>query len=276
MPEGDTVWLAGRRLHDALAGRALTRTDFRVPQLATVDLAGQVVSEVLSRGKHLLTRIGRDLTLHTHFMMDGSWHLYRPGDAWRGGPDFEVRIVLETVEWQAVGYRLPVIELLPRSEEHRAVQHLGPDLLGPDWDLDEALRRLRGRPDREIGDALLDQRNLAGIGNLYKVEVLFVQGLSPFTPVGAVPDLARLIERARLLLEANKDSPWQITTGDGRRGREHWVYGRHGRPCRRCGTRIEQAMQGQPPYDRMTWWCPHCQPVPGTTPTPSSARPHPR
>ncbi|MDQ1586334.1 MAG: endonuclease [Actinomycetota bacterium] len=276
MPEGDTVWLAGRRLHDALAGRALTRTDFRVPQLATVDLAGQVVSGVLSRGKHLLTRIGRDLTLHTHFMMDGAWHLYRPGDSWRGGPDFEVRVVLETDEWHAVGYRLPVIELLPRGEEHRAVQHLGPDLLGPDWDLDEALRRLRSRPDREIGDALLDQRNLAGIGNLYKVEVLFLQGVSPFTPVGAVRDLARLVERARLLLEANKDSAWQITSGDGRRGHEHWVYGRHGRPCRRCGTRIDQAMQGEPPYDRMTWWCRHCQPVPAMTPAPSSARPHPR
>ena len=194
MPEGDTVWLAARRMHDALAGRALTRTDFRVPQLATVDLAGQTVQEVVSRGKHLLTRIGADLTLHTHFKMDGSWHLYRPGERWRGGPGHQVRVLLENSEWQAVGFRLPVVELLKRSEEGDAVGHLGPDLLGPDWDPEEAVRRLLAAPDRPIGEALLDQRNLAGIGNLYKAEVLFLQGVSPWTPVGRVGDLPRLVE----------------------------------------------------------------------------------
>src|SRR5512134_2718404 len=142
MPEGDTVWLAGRRLHEALAGRVLTRSDFRVPHLATTDLAGRRVTEVVSRGKHLLTRVGDDLTLHTHFRMDGSWHLYRPGDRWRGGPQWQVRVVLENPQWQAVGYRLPVVELLARDSEADAVGHLGPDILGPDWDLDEAVRRL--------------------------------------------------------------------------------------------------------------------------------------
>ena len=142
MPEGDTVWLAARRMHDALAGHALTRTDFRVPQLATVDLSGRVVSEVVSRGKHMLTRIGADLTLHTHFRMEGSWHLYRSGERWRGGPSYEVRVVLTTARWNAVGYRLPVLELLPRGDESKAVGHLGPDLLGesfvdiPNRDLD--------------------------------------------------------------------------------------------------------------------------------------------
>ena len=262
MPEGDTVWLAARRMHDALAGRALTRTDFRVPQLATVDLTGQTVSEVVSRGKHLLTRIGTDLTLHTHFKMDGSWHLYRLGERWRGGASHQVRVLLENDEWQAVGFRLPVVELLPRSGEAGAVGHLGPDLLSPDWDLDEAVRRLRTRSERPVGEALLDQRNLAGIGNLYKMEVLFLQGVSPWTPVDAVGNLPRLVSRAQLLLERNRDEPWQVTTGDGRRGQQHWVYGRGGRPCRRCGTTILVDEQGDPAYERVTFWCPRCQPAP--------------
>src|SRR3954447_24833814 len=131
MPEGDTVWLAARRMHDALAGQALVRTDFRVPDLATVDLSGRDVLEVVSRGKHLLTRIDGGLTLHTHFRMDGTWHLYPSGARWTGGPAWQVRLVLETEQWQAVGYRLPVVELLPTADEHRVVGHLGPDLLGP-------------------------------------------------------------------------------------------------------------------------------------------------
>jgi endonuclease-8 len=262
MPEGDTVWLAARRMHDALAGRTLTKTDFRVPQLATVDLTGQTVQEVVSRGKHLLTRIGADLTLHTHFKMDGSWHLYRHGERWKGGPGHQVRVLLETNEWQAVGFRLPVVELLRRGDEAEAVGHLGPDLLGPDWDLDEAVRRLRARPERPIGEALLDQRNLAGIGNVYKMEVLFLQGVSPWTPVGTVGDLPRLVGRAQLLLEHNRHEPAQVTTGDTRRGRQHWVYGRGGQPCRRCGTTILVEGQGDPAYERVTFWCPNCQPEP--------------
>jgi endonuclease-8 len=192
VPEGDTVWLAGRRLHDALAGRQLTSTDFRVPLLATVDLSGRRVLEVVSRGKHLLSRVEPDLTLHTHFKMDGAWHLYRPGNRWRGGPAWQVRVVLTTAEWQAVGYRLAVVELLPTADEERVVGHLGPDLLRQDWtemDVAEAVRRLASEPDREIGTALLDQRNLAGIGNLYKTELLFLQAENPWTPVTQVSDL---------------------------------------------------------------------------------------
>ncbi|MGH3657575.1 MAG: DNA-formamidopyrimidine glycosylase family protein, partial [Micromonosporaceae bacterium] len=189
MPEGDTVWLAGRRLHDALAGRALTRSDFRVPRLATTDLSGRTVSEVVSRGKHLLTRLDDDLTLHTPVRMDGTWRLYRHGERWRGGPGWQVRVVLENDRWQAVGYRLPVVDLLPRAREGDAVGHLGPDLLGPDWDAEEAVRRLEGHPERELGQALLDQRNLAGIGNLHKSEVCFLAGLTPWTPLGGVRDL---------------------------------------------------------------------------------------
>ncbi len=265
MPEGDTVWLAGSRLHQALAGHRLTRSDFRVPALATVDLAGREVVEVVSRGKHLLFRVGDDLTLHTHFRMDGSWHLYRHGERWKGGPAWQVRLLLETESWQAVGYRLPVVELLRRDEEGNAVGHLGPDLLGPDWDRDEALRRLRDRPEREIGQSLLDQRNLAGIGNLYKVETLFLAGLSPWRPVGEVPDLGAVVDRAQRLLLTNRDHPWQVTTGVNRRGQKHWVYERAGQPCRRCRTAIQTAAQGAAPYDRVTYWCPTCQPGPAPT-----------
>ena len=259
MPEGDTVWLAGRRLHDALAGQRLIRSDFRVPQHASADLAGRLVREVVSRGKHLLTRIDDDLTLHTHFRMDGTWHLYRPGDRWRGGPDWQVRVVLATDQWRAVGYRLPVVELLARGDEDRAVGHLGPDILGPDWDRDEALRRLSVAPDREIGVALIDQRNLAGIGNLYKAESLFLARLFPWRPVHDVPDLAAVVEQARRLLTINRGHPSQVTTGVSRRGREHWVFERAGKPCRRCHTTVTVAKQGMAPFDRLTYWCPTCQ-----------------
>lgn len=271
MPEGDTVWLAGRRMHDALAGRVLTTSEFRVPQLATTDLTGRAVLEVASRGKHLLTRIDGGLTLHTHFRMDGTWHLYRPGDRRRGGPDWQVRVVLANAEWQAVGYRLPVVELLPTAEEGSAVGHLGPDLLGPDWDAEEAVRRLRAQPAREIGMALLDQRNLAGLGNLYRAEALFLRGLTPWVRVADVPDLPALVETGRRLMRANRDHWQQTTTGSTRKGEDHWVFERSGRPCRRCGTRIASAEQGDPPYARLTYWCPRCQL--GPAPAPLRGRP---
>lgn len=262
MPEGDTVWLAAKRLHATLAGHVLTSSDLRVPSLATVDLAGREVHEVVSRGKHLLARIAGELTLHSHLRMDGSWHLYRPGAARRGGPEWQVRAVLANADWEAVGYRLPVLELLPTGEESRIVGHLGPDLLGADWDADEATRRLLGTPQRETAPALLDQRNLAGIGNLYAAEVCFLAGISPWSPISAVEDLPGLLRRAQTLLERNREVPEQSTTGDLRKGQQHWVYGRRGRPCRRCGTAIEAAEQGAAPYARLTFWCPRCQPGP--------------
>ena len=266
MPEGDTVWLTARRLDAALAGQVLRRSDFRVPDLATVDLAGRTVTGVASRGKHLLTRFDDGRTLHTHLRMEGDWHLYRPGERWRGGPEHWVRVVLATDSAVAVGYRLGVVELLPPGGEDAALGYLGPDLLGPDWDLDEAVRRLLLRPDREIAPALLDQRNLAGIGNLYKSEALFLRGVSPFAPVGSVADLPALVTLARRLMLANRDHPEQSTTGDLRPGRSHWVFERAGRPCRRCGAPIrsvEQAEPDRPTEGRLVYWCPHCQPLGG-------------
>src|SRR6516162_5052037 len=178
MPEGDVVWYTARRLHEALAGKVLTRSDFRVPRLATADLTGDVVTETVARGKHLLTRTKSGLTVHTHLKMDGSWRI-RPA-AERLRDSHRIRLLLANEDWQAIGYQLGVVELIRTSEESRVTGHLGPDLLGPDWDCAEAVRRLSAQPDRPIGEALLDQRNLAGIGNVYKAEVLFLRGLSPW------------------------------------------------------------------------------------------------
>jgi endonuclease-8 len=261
VPEGDTVWRTARTLDQALTGAALLASDFRVSGLATVDLAGQVVEQTLARGKHLLTRIGADHTLHSHLKMEGSWHLYKPDSRWRR-PTHEARVVLRTEEWTAVGFALGVVELVRRADEHQVVGHLGPDLLGPDWDEDEALRRLRADPARAVGDAILDQRNLAGIGNMYKAELCFLAGVSPWLPVGEVPDLPRLVRRAKQVLEANKERAAQTTTGDLRRGRQLWVYGRDKQPCRRCGTPIRVQLQGAAARERATYWCPVCQPMP--------------
>ena len=236
------------------------RAELRVPAHATADLVGRRVLATVPRGKHLLTRLEGGLTLHTHLRMDGMWHLYRPGTPWRGGPTHQIRAVLATGAWEAVGYRLPVVELIETHHEDDVVGHLGPDLLDPAFDRDEALRRLAADADREIGAALLDQRCLAGIGNIYKDESLFVARVSPWTPVGGVPDLGHVVDTARRLLERNKGHASQRTTDDPRRGHEHWVHGRAGRPCRRCGTQVRSAMQGEPPRDRITCWCPACQP----------------
>jgi len=216
MPEGDIVWYTARRLHEALGGKVLTRSDFRVPRLATADLAGDVVTETVARGKHLLTRTNSGLTVHTHLKMDGSWRI-RPA-AERPRDSHRIRLLLANEDWQAIGYQLGVVELIRTSEESRVTGHLGPDLLGPDWDRAEAVRRLSAQPDRPIAEALLDQRNLAGIGNIYATEMLFLRGVNPQRPVGEVTDLDALVELGRRLLEANKARVGHVTTGVWRRG----------------------------------------------------------
>ena len=261
MPEGDTVWRSCQRLHAVLAGQELTRTEFRVPTLATTDLAGVGVREVVSRGKHQLFRFANDYTLHTHFRMEGTWRTFTRGRRWSGGQPFQIRVWLQTAGHDAVGYRLPVVELLPTADEDSVVGHLGPDLLGPDWDAAEALDRIGREPDRTIGEALLDQRNLAGIGTFYRAEVLFLQGLHPRTPVAEVPDVPRLVHRARQLLLANRTRAEQSTTGDLRTGRRAYVFERPGQPCRRCGTAIRTEEFGPPGQERRSYWCPRCQPA---------------
>ncbi|MFD0204085.1 MULTISPECIES: DNA-formamidopyrimidine glycosylase family protein [Saccharothrix] len=262
MPEGDTVFLAGHRLNEALAGRRLVRGEIRHPKWATADLSGRDVLAVRSVGKHLFTRFSGDLSLHSHFRMDGAWHLYRPGERWKR-PGHQVRALLEVPDRVAVGFALHDLELLPTDQESRLVGHLGPDLLG-DWDdsrAAEAVARLVADPGRELGLALLDQRVMAGVGNLYKAEVCFLLGVSPWSPVSAV-DPAEAVRLARKLLLANAWRPEQNTTGLMGRGRQHWVFERGGKPCLRCGTRVRVGGQGAGVLERPAYWCPRCQPGP--------------
>jgi endonuclease-8 len=253
-------------LHSALAGVVIRRSDFRIPPLATVNLAGWRTESSTSRGKHLLLRLtppseGRPMTLHSHLRMEGMWRIYSPGEVWRGRPSHQIRVVLRTLTTVAVGYHLHDVALIPTDDEGSVVGHLGPDLLGPPdepggWDRVEAVRRLGAHPDQSVAEALLDQRNLAGVGNLYKSEVLFLRGLHPWTPVSKVEDLEGLVVLAQKLLDANRGRWVQATTGSVRRGEEVYVYQRSGAPCRRCGTLIQRAAQD----DRVTFWCPKCQP----------------
>lgn len=265
MPEGDTVYRAARLLDRTLSGHRLSATDFRVPQHATADLTGATVIETVSRGKHLLTRIaGPDAerwTLHTHLKMEGSWRVYEPGRPWRR-PAHQARVVLRTETAVAVGFSLGIVELIPTDGEDDVVGHLGPDLLGPDWDEDEALRRLTEDPARPIVEALLDQTRLAGLGNMYAAELCFVAGVHPATPVGEVAGLTRLVRRARQMLDLNKERAVQSTTGDLRERERMWVYRRDKSPCRRCGTPIVVEQRGPTGRERASYWCPSCQPAP--------------
>jgi endonuclease-8 len=269
VPEGDTVYRTAALLHRSLSGQVLTTSDFRVPQHATADLSGGTVVETVSRGKHLLTRIERGSgagterwTLHTHLKMEGSWKVVRPGQRWPRSAT-QARVVLETARTTAIGFSLGIVELIERSAEDDVVGHLGPDLLGPDWDEDVALANLAREPGRRLRDALLDQRNLAGIGTMYAAELCFTSGVDPATPVGAVPDLRRLLRRARQMLLLNKERAVQSTTGDLRERERMWVFRRDRSPCRRCGTPVAVTQLGPAGRERASYWCPSCQPLLG-------------
>jgi endonuclease VIII len=252
VPEGDTVYLAAQRLDSALSGQTVTSSDFRIPKYATVDLAGKVIQGVRPRGKHLFFDMG-DVSLHTHFKMQGSWHLYRRGQRWRR-PAHQARVILKTERWTAVGFDLPVIELV--READAVVAHLGSDLLDENFDPADAERRILLQPDRPLGEALLDQTVVAGLGNVYRSEVCFLAGLDPRMPVRNVRDVGSVLQLARRMIMGNRATGSQITTGDKRPGRQHWVYKRNGFGCRRCGTPISMARDAN---DRVTYWCPSCQ-----------------
>ncbi|MFL6145246.1 MAG: Fpg/Nei family DNA glycosylase [Labedaea sp.] len=263
MPEGDTVFQTAKRLGTALAGTPLVRGEIRHPRLSTVDLAGRQVLGTRSVGKHLFVRFDRDLSLHNHLGMDGSWRFVGPGA--RLG--HQARVVLAVPSTVAVGVNLHQLALVPTPEEHRLVAHLGPDLLDPDWSAaleQEAADRLGRDPGREIGQALLDQRLVAGVGNVYKSEVCFLLGVSPWTPVSDV-DLRRAVTLSHDLLLRNVSSFDRNTTGDSRRDRRLWVYGRTRTGCLRCGTSIRTAGQGADLRERVTYYCPTCQPGPHPT-----------
>lgn len=256
MPEGDTVFRAAKRLDEALAGRIVTRFELRVPQAATVDLRGEQVRSVVARGKHLLMRIG-SLTVHSHLKMEGEWHVYRAGERWRQ-PAFRARAIVGTAANEAVGFDLAEIKVVPTADEESLVGYLGPDPLGDHWDPEEAARRVGADP-RPAHVALLDQRNMAGLGNEYVNELLFVRGILPTRPATET-DAAALVATGAAMLRANRDRTPRTFTGDSRPGRADWVYRREHRPCRRCGTLIEGGSLGaDPTRERIVFWCPRCQ-----------------
>lgn len=256
MPEGDTVFRAAQRLHAALAGQEITRFDIRVPGSATADLTGHIVQEVVPRGKHLLLRAGGQ-SLHSHLKMEGEWVVLRPGASWPRQA-FRARAIVAVARAEAVGFDLAMVEVLPTREEDRVVGHLGPDLLGPDWDAAEAGRRLAA-DTRAAHVAILDQRNLAGLGNVYANELLFVRGVDPARPLRS-EEVPGLIDTAARMILANRDRSPRTFTGDARPGRNTWVYGRDGKPCRRCRTLVRRGELGaDPTAERIVYFCPHCQ-----------------
>lgn len=263
MPEGDTVFRTGEQLRRALVGRTLTRTDFRHPRLATLDLTGLDVVAVRTVGKHLFLRFSDATSLHSHLRMDGSWRVFRPGQRW-SAPGHHARVVLSHRDGEAVGFRVHDLAVVPTEREERFVGHLGPDLLDPNWSeahAATAAEALRRRPDAEIGEALLDQRVMAGIGNVYKTEICFLLGVSPWTPVAEV-DADHAVELAHRLLAANAHRSRRSTTGMDAPGRRSWVYERTRQGCLRCGGQVRVASQGEGVHARPTWYCPHCQPGP--------------
>lgn len=274
MPEGDTIFRTAEVLRAALVGRRViaARSQAHVGLRRVPDLTGLIGATVLtveSRGKHLLIGFDNGLTLRSHLRMNGSWHRYRPGEPWRR-PKVAATTVLETDDSVAVAFDTPVMELLTDADLRRSrpLIELGPDLLARDFDADEALRRLRARDAEQLGSALLDQRAVAGIGNVYKSEITFLERLDPWTSVAALADdeLRAALHTARRLLRANARGGARVTTERGARGQGLWVYGRAGRPCRRCGTLIQSRRQGE--LARLTYWCPRCQPPrdPGVRP----------
>ena len=273
MPEGDSVFRAARALDQALAGHAVTRFESVFPRLTRINvdtpLRGRTIDRVEARGKHLLIWFSGDLVLHTHMRMHGSWHIYRPGERWRR-PHHDMRIVIETAGMHAVAFDVPVAGFATGAALMRipALRDLGPDPLSASFDGEHAVARIAARGELDIADALLDQSAIAGLGNIFKSEVLFAGRLNPFAKVRDLTrdDIVRLVGIAVKLLRANvrPTSAGMATYGGLRRttgrsdpGARFWVYGRAGKPCRRCGTPIARQKQGA--NARSTYWCPRCQ-----------------
>jgi len=257
MPEGDTIHRAARRMHRALAGKRIERAESRAARVPASRLEGATIDAVHARGKHLVIAFDDGRVLRSHLQMTGSWHLYRTSDRWRR-PRRQMVLLLETDPWHAVAFNLPQAELL-RSEAHsRQLRRLGPDLLDPDCDLDEALRRIAAEPELPVGVALMRQDLVAGIGNVYKSEVLFLERLDPFASVELIGSdaIRRALERARQLMRRNLRGRRRNTTGRSD-GMTKFVYGRASERCPECGTTIRMRRQGS--SGRSTYWCPSCQ-----------------
>jgi endonuclease-8 len=285
MPEGDAIFRTARTLERALAGRTVERFESVLPHLTRIDedqaIAGRTVERVRSAGKHLLLEFSGGLVLRTHMRMNGAWHVYRRGERWRRSRH-QMRVAIETDAFTAVAFNVPVAEFLTAKEMARApaLQSLGPDLLGEELDVDAAVSRLKAEGSCEIAEVLLDQRVVSGIGNVYKSEVCFLCGVSPFARMSELSDdqLRALVATARRLLQANVHAAatGQIVTrrtlrsmtGRAEAGEGVWVYGRAGKPCRRCGAIILRDKRGE--QARSTYWCPQCARGSG----PKGPRPH--
>jgi endonuclease-8 len=273
MPEGDTIFRTARTLHRALAGKPVVRFDSIFPALTRVHedtpLTGRTVVGVSSAGKHVLIRFSEGLVLRTHMRMNGSWHIYRPGEKWQR-PRRDMRIVVATPDFEAVGFNIPVVEFIRDSDlpRHEELRRLGPDLVSEDFDEADAIERIQARRAVEIGDVLLNQRVVAGIGNVYKSETLFACGVDPFAAAGTLDEetVRRLVRTARKFLRVNASGDlaamttytgYRRTTSRDDPSQRLWVYGRARLPCRRCGTPIRARKQGADA--RLTYWCPSCQ-----------------
>lgn len=254
MPEGDAVRRTARRLDEALAGDVLVRADLRVPRFATVDLRGMTVLGTAVRGKHLLTRLGderRAWTLHHHLRMDGQWRIGRPGRP--SAPAHQIRVWLGTATAQALGVRVHDVAVLPTSQEHTWVGHLGPDLMADDFDA-AAGAAVLGLADRPLIEALLDQRLICGMGTMWAAELAWTAGVDPRASTASAPDLTAALEAIRRRMLSALTEPKLAQR------RELAVFERTGQPCRRCGTPIRATTVGVPPQQRPTYWCPRCQP----------------
>lgn len=269
MPEGDSIFRAARTLNRALAGRTVTRFETVFPHLTRLDVdqpvRGRVIERVESRGKHLLMWLSGGLVLRTHMRMKGSWHVYRPGERWQR-PHHDMRIAIGTADFEAIAFNVPVAEFLTARdvEQQGDLRDLGPDPLSESFDGAEAVTRIAARGDTDIADVLLDQRAIAGIGNIYKSETLFMCRVNPFTPVRDLDraTLEQLVTTAAKLLRLNVTAPSGggiVTTGRIDPSARLWVYGRGGQPCRRCGAPVSRQKQG--PNARSTYWCERCQPA---------------
>lgn len=273
MPEGDAVWRTARRLHQALVGTLLEGSDLRVPSLATSDLSGRRTVEVVPRGKHLLHRLDGDLTVHSHLRMEGSWRVHPVARRHALGARHTVRALLWTGALVAVGDSLGMLDLVRTSEEDRVVGHLGPDLLDPGYEAGLALANVLADPARTVTEALLDQRNVAGMGTIFTAEPLFVHGINPWTPVGEVGEdrVAQVLTTARRMLVLSCRAGRTTITGRADvNADDAWVHGRVGLPCKRCGTLVRLSTIGRQPQERVMFYCPTCQG--GPAPTDDGAR----
>lgn len=275
MPEGDTVHRTAARLDAALAGAVVVRAELRWPSVPDVDLAGSSTLEVVARGKHLLQRFDTGSTLHTHLRMEGQWRVEHPGartDRALRRQDLRAAVLTDT--WSALGLRLGMLDLVPTSREGDLVGHLGPDVLGPDWDPDRARTKVLAHAGTLV-EALLDQRTLAGVGTFWASELLFIERLHPWAPAARTDpeQLTRLLRRLHRLMSAAERTGWQGSTGLQRAGEEAYVHARSGRPCRRCGDTVRVAMAGAPPRERTVFSCPTCQG--GLAPTDDGRRQRP-